>query len=327
MPDMAIADELVGLMPGLAIEFVSYAAGAEVYRAHGRAVHDLRAVDMPPFLDITVKLTRLIGFMDRQPQLIVAHEEYPALVAAQIVGIPCVFITDFFLDPNTMAMDALKFAAEVIFVGERGMFTEPPFLSGKIQYVGRPVRRFNYSCKDRGRARQELGISEESLVVLIQPGAWDEARVPIAQLMMDAWKRITVVPKRLIWLAGRDVDALASQFADERDVLFLREDWQIDRLMAASNVLITKANRVTVFEAAAMGLSSVSISTMANWPDDVAVSNVKSNVCLSADGLTSETLSGVVEKATTMNVPPAVSASQGVAAAASLLAAHLRAIQ
>jgi hypothetical protein len=326
VPDMAIAHELTRLAPHIQIDFVSYATGAETYRACGYPVTDVGAPEMPPFLDMIVALTRLFGQMEPAPRLIVSHEEIPAVVAAEILGIPCVFITDFFMDPSSMFMQALQYASEIIFTAERGLYTEPPQLRGKVQYVGRAVRPFQYCLADRDRARAELGIPPNATVILLQPGTWVESRAPVADLIMDTWKLIPRSPKRLIWLAGRDYDSLHSRFSDQPDLILLREDWKIDRLMAASNVLITKANRLTVYEAAALGLPSISLSNGANWPDDVAVANVDSNTPLVADSVTPQLLMETIMQSIAANPSPATEVSAGVAGAAARLARHVEEI-
>jgi hypothetical protein len=323
VPDMAIADHLMKLVPDLKIQFISYAAGAEAYRARGYPVLDMRATELPPFLDMVVAFTRLFGLMEPEPSLIVAHEEFAVLTAAEILEIPCLFITDFFADPTGPTMQVMKSAAEIIFTAERGIYTEPPFLRGKIHYVGRAVRPFEYSLADRAKARAELNIPPDATVALMQPGAWVESRVPIAELVMAAWQLVPHAPKRLIWLAGRDIDAMSSQYGKEEDLILLREDWKIDRLMAASNVLITKANRLTVYEAAAMGLPSISVSTMANWPDDVAVATVESNMSLSAGELTPRLLADAIVQGVAATPSAAVKISGGVSGAAARIARYL----
>jgi len=326
VPDMAIARELAKSAPDIPIRFVSYAAGAEAYRACGFPVTDLEVEDNPPFLDMVVKLTRLFGEMNPWPRLIIAHEEFPVLPAAEIFEIPCVFITDFFTDPGHLLMQALKYASEVVFTGEPGVFTEPPYLNGRIHYIGRAVRDFEYSLSDRVRARTELGIPADAVVALFQPGAWVESRVPIAELLIDAWNLLPGSPKRLIWLTGRDHDVLSSKFGDRPDLMLLQADWKIDRLMAASDVLITKANRLTVYEAAAIGLPSISISNLANWPDDVAVARVPSNIALTASD-TPEILRDAIERSIGSKPVPAIAVSGGVRSAASRIAHHIRNLQ
>ena len=326
VPDMAIATALKSAEPDVNIQFVSYAAGAEAYRACGYHVLDLHKPDTPPFLDMVIAFTKL--FAQAKPQLIVAHEEIPALPVAKAFEIPCIFITDFFADPSNLAMWALRYADEVIFTAQRGLFTEPPYLKGKVYYVGRAVRRFDYTPADIERARCELGIPQDAIVVLCQPGAWVESQIPLTDLLDAAWKLVVRSPKRLIWLAGRDYQALATRFQKEPEITVLKEDWKIDRLMAASDVLITKANRVTVYEAAAMGLPSISISNLMNWPDDVAVAGVDSNTAISGDSVTPERLSELIlEKAGSKPPVAATELSGGVAGAAARIAHHLVSLQ
>ncbi len=189
--------------------------------------------------------------------------------------------------------------------------------------MGRAVRPFEYSLGDRARARAEVGIPRDATVALLQPGAYVESRVPVAELLMAAWKILPRSPKRLIWLAGQDFADLKSRYGKAEDLILLREDWRIDRLMAASNVLITKANRTTVYEAAAMGLPSISVSMMVNWPDDVAVANVMSNQALSVHSLTPERLAEAIQEATASTPTAAVDVSQGVVGAAKRIAHHV----
>jgi UDP-N-acetylglucosamine:LPS N-acetylglucosamine transferase len=96
--------------------------------------------------------------------------------------------------------------------------------------------------------------------------------------------------KRLVWLAGNDYENLASRCSERPDITILRVDWRIDRLFAACDLVITKANRTTVFEAASLGIPSISLSTGANWPDEVAISGIRSNVMLNARFITPENL-------------------------------------
>ena len=315
VPDMAIAARLTELMPNLRIRFVSYAAGAEAYRACGYDVTDLRLPDMPPLWDQVIALTKLLS--TTTPAVIVAHEEMAAVPLASAMNIPCMFITDFFIDPSNLMMHALKYAHEIVFTSERGVYTEPPYLADKVHYVGRTVRKFQYGIADRERARHELDIPADALVVLCQPGAWGESRVPLWDLLSAAWDRVPASSKRLIWLAGRDYHQLLGVSRGRTDVIVLKEDWNIDRLMAASNVLISKANRVTVYEAAAIGLPSISISNSANWPDDVAVAKVDSNSVVWRDSVTPQELADLILKKSNTAPVPATEISSGVDGSAS----------
>jgi hypothetical protein len=222
-------------------------------------------------------------------------------------------------------MQMLNYAQEVIFTAERGMFTEPPQLRGKVHYVGRAVRTFEYRLSDRARARSEIGIPLDATVALFAPGGWNESLAPVADLVLGAWRLVPSASKRLIWLAGDDYDHLRARLRDDADVIVLRQDWKIDRLMAASNVLLTKANRNSIYEAAALGLPSISISTLANWPDDVAVAHVASNSALVARSLTPQSLRDEIVKSIAATPAPATSVSGGVTGAAERLAARITA--
>jgi UDP-N-acetylglucosamine:LPS N-acetylglucosamine transferase len=321
VPDIAIAHEVVKLHPQARIAFVSYADGASVFRAHEIPFIDLGAPENPELFEMVFCLSRL--FLARQPQLVIAHEEFGAVLAARIAAVPCIFLTDFFFDPNLPLMQLLKHTLEVVFTGERGVFTEPPYLKRQIEYVGRAVRPFEYNLSDRARARAELKIDPSALVALVQPGGWTESRVAIAELLLSAWQSIPEEPKAMLWLAGRDHDALLAKLTDDSSVILLREDWQIDRLMVASDLLITKANRLTVYEAASLGLPSISISTGANWPDDVGVGAVESNIAIVLETLTSSTLADIIRRTATIKPQPEKSSSQGVSGAANRIVTHI----
>jgi hypothetical protein len=154
VPDMAIVEEVKVLVPELDVRFVSYSSGAEAFRSRGYDVIDIGVESDPQLLDMIVHEARTIGSL--APQLVIAHEEFAALPTAEIFRIPCVFITDFFLDPTSLPMNAQRYAAEVIFTAERGVFTEPPYLRGKVQYVGPAVRSFKYRPDDPGYAQERV---------------------------------------------------------------------------------------------------------------------------------------------------------------------------
>lgn len=122
---MAIAQNLLRERADLSVQFASYGAGTEAYRKCGFPVIDLVAPDAPSFLEMVVSVTQLVT--RGRPDLVVAHEEFAALIAAKVAAVPCVFINDFFMDPTTLFMQSLKYAAEVIFTGERGLLQSPRF--------------------------------------------------------------------------------------------------------------------------------------------------------------------------------------------------------
>lgn len=284
VPDMAVAEELVRLMPTLDIRFISYAEGVTAFESAGYDVHDLKLPSEPPFLEALVSETRVIDTL--RPQLVVAHEEIPALLGAKVFEVPSIFITDYFLDPGTLYMQALRFATQVIFIGQAGVFTQPPYLAAKTRYVGHAIRKFTYGPEDRERARRELSLASGAVVVFCNPGSWPESMFPIARLVAESFDLLPQDTKHLIWLAGKDYERLLSLFQQRRDITLLAEAAQVDRIIVASDVVITKANRLSTLEAASLGVPTISLSFGANWPDDVAVSQLPSNVVLDASTVT-----------------------------------------
>lgn len=283
IPDIEIGRKLQALRTNVDIVYVSYSTGAETFESCGYDVINLQMPDDPDPWDALVKQLRLIGHV--KPRLVVAHEECQALIASEVFGIPSIFITDYFMDPSSHWTQPLKAAIEIIFIGDPGLFTEPLYLRKKIQYVGPAIRRLE-CCSTRADIRRELGIADEDVVLLCQPGNYDEAAVPMYNVLLSAWDQLPFGSKKLIWLAGRDYKAISSNLSQRTDIVVEAQNWKIERLFSACDLVITKGNRVTVFEAASLGIPSISISNGRNWPDDVYISRIKSNIALDANSTT-----------------------------------------
>jgi predicted glycosyltransferase len=172
-------------------------------------------------------------------------------------------------------MGTLQFAEEVLFLGAEGVFPEPPWLSGKTRYVGTIMRDFQYTAADQRRARTELGIPQEATVVAVFPGSWREERTPLADAVLEAFECLPGDSKRLIWVAAADHGLIARRTAGRNDVLVFDYYRDIDRLMVAANVAITKTNRKTVFELRHLNVPTIAVTYGLNPPDDVAVSSLK----------------------------------------------------
>jgi hypothetical protein len=279
IPDMAIGDELLRLLPLIDLKFVSYGTGAATFRANGRPVIDLEMPDANPPWETVFRAGQVIR--DRQPCLVVSHEEFAVLPVAKIFGIPTVFITEWFSDSQSPMMQALAFADEVICIEAPGVFDEPPCVEGKVFYTGPVLRRFEYSRADRDRARKELGLAADSTIILVTPGGWaTEEREPFSEILIPAFDRLKAPGKMLVWIAANDYALLSGRFALRKDVLVKEHDWQMDRLMVASDLAITKANRITLKELAALGIPSISISQGRNPIDDMLIERIPTNVVL-----------------------------------------------
>jgi spore coat polysaccharide biosynthesis predicted glycosyltransferase SpsG len=87
-------------------------------------------------------------------------------------------------------------------------------------------------------------------------------------LVLRSFDLLDRASKRLIWVAGSDTEALRTKTGTRDNVFVVEHEWQIDRLMVASDVAITKANRKTVIELESLGIPSVALSAGLNPIDD-----------------------------------------------------------
>jgi UDP-N-acetylglucosamine:LPS N-acetylglucosamine transferase len=325
IPDLAIVGELRRLRDDIQVRFVSYATGADTLREFGHEVVDLDLPARNSQLETQVRATRVIGNMG--PDLVIAHEEFTAMPAAKVFGIPALFLTDFFTAPKSFAMQAMGYADEVIFTGEPGVFEEPEQVRGRVTYVGPVLREFRFSKADRRQAREELGLRQETLVISVMPGSWNEQQAPLFDLLAAAADSLPGDRKSIIWIADQDYDALCERARNHPYLSVVRIDPEIDRLMAASDLAITKANRVTCVELGVLGIPSISVTFDLNPPDDEVVMRIPSNVHLRAKEIDAASLARIMsetlEKAATNPPAPAPPKKNGRVGAAERISYHL----
>lgn len=287
---LAIADRLVDLIPELEVRFVSYGSGAEVMRDRGRPVLDLGLPDQPDVFAMENRLPRAFA-TGSTPSIVVAHEEFDVPIAARHRRLPCVVVTDWFLnDPDDWRMESLTHAEEVLFLDEgAGIFPEPEYVEHKVRYVGPVLRPLRYARSDRLRARQAGGFPRDALLVsvLIWPGRRAESIAPLAALLNQAFELLEVAPgidKLLVW--NRDGDS------------------EFDRTMAACDLAITKGNRNLVLELAAMGVPAVSVSHGLNVIDDIRTARLPNNVTVAYRDLNAPALARLMTRMITLEVKP-----------------------
>ena len=116
IPDIAIVRELEQLRPDIQVRFVSYGTGARTFAAHGIPCIDLQLPDQNSIGATTVLAGRVMAAL--APDLVVAHEEFPAMPVAKIFGLPTVMITDFFTGPGMLSMESLWYADRVLFLAD-----------------------------------------------------------------------------------------------------------------------------------------------------------------------------------------------------------------
>lgn len=313
IPDIEIARALLALRDDVDLRMVSYASGAKAIANAGLPLIELELPELNPITLTTVLAAKLIGWL--RPTLVIAHEEFPAMPAAKIFDVPAVFLTDWFLEPDTYPMHALQFADAVYFLDDHGIYEEPPFLKGRVEYLGRLQRAFAYTRQDRPKAREELGIVADALVVAVLPGRFNtEAHAPIADLVLQAFDQLSVPTKHLLWVAGDDAPTLRARTANRPDITILDFEPQIDRVMVAADVAITKANRKTVLELESFGIPQIALAFGLNPIDEKRAKHVSGLTLLAAPQRNSETLSADILGCAVP--PPPCVASRGIAARA-----------
>jgi UDP-N-acetylglucosamine:LPS N-acetylglucosamine transferase len=264
--DVAIANELRRVRPHIEIGFASYDAGYRAFLAAGEMVFDMDLPEKNPFPSTVVKSERLIRKL--KPQLVVAQEELAPLVAAAICYTKSVFTSHWFPLVRRDVHQAYEYASSVIFMEEEGLFVEPPEIVGRVKYCGPIIRTLDFNVDGAKKKRKDLGLSEQDLFILVLPGSPPEAREPIVELVIGAFKMLTDHAKCLMWIAGKDYEVLKKQVRYEQEIVIVESSFEVDQWILASNIVITKGTYNIGREVMALGRPSISLSHNYNWVDD-----------------------------------------------------------
>jgi UDP:flavonoid glycosyltransferase YjiC (YdhE family) len=296
IPDIELARELVRIRPDLHLQFASYAMGVTTLRAAGFSVIDMQLSDEAGYLESIVAAIRTIS--NERPGLVVSHEEFAALPVAKSFSLPTILIVDFFSPVQTLWSESSQYADEVLFIERRGIFPEPPWLRGRIRYVGPLVRPLAVTRNDRLRMRAELDLPVDAKVVSVIPGSWaTEERAPVFELVIPAFRGLPYGRKKLIWVAGRDIEKLAARTGGVEDITLIGEFSPIEKLMVASDLVVTKGNRGTTIELASLGVPAVSLSFGLNVIDEMITWRIPTNTALNARGVDAECLRDAIHGA------------------------------
>ncbi len=316
--DLAICEELDQRLDDLDVRFVSYAAGAQTLAEQGHGVLDLDLPEQNAPTETLVLAARLIHYL--RPRLVVSHEELMVGAAARIFDTPCVFLTDWLLDDEAI-MEPLAFVKEVLLLDQPRFYSEPSSGSGRTRYFNPVLRTLTYSAADRPRARRELGLAEDEVIisVFIHPGRRSEEVTPIFDLLYPAFRGLDAPAKRLLWLT--EDDPILTERARGLDDVEIRrpEEQPYDQLMAATDIGVTKGNRNIVFELSALGVPSVSFTDQWNGIDDYRTARIPTNTTLRIDQVQPKQVQWELESALTArpalqaNCPPWVDGRFAVA--------------
>lgn len=292
---MAITAELPRFIPNIDVHFASYATGAETFRSRKRAVVDMRLPEENSYFPTLFAAQNVI--LDLRPDVVLAHEEFAAIIAAKITGIPAIFVSAWLPPAASIGGASLSYADSIVLLERPGIFPPLEPSEARLRFAGPLVRKMDYTRKDCAQARSDLAIPQDAQVVLVANGGWaSEAKAPTAATILSAFRELNHPGKLLLWLSGREHEALASMTAGMPDVRLLGQTDRMDVLLAASDLVITKANRGTVMEAANMGLPTISLSYGLNPIDDILVTRLRSNLQLNAHATDGPTLRQYIEQ-------------------------------
>lgn len=292
MPDSAIMEATRKLYADFDVRFVSYDTGAAALDRLGYAVIDLKLPEWPPFLETAVRAAQVIG--NFRPDLVISHEDFAMMPMAKVSNLPTIFITHWFWKTEHIHMQSLCYADRILFIEEPGVFEEPSYVAGKVEYFGPLVRNLGYTRADRDRVRARLGTATSTVLVSVMPGSWTEAQAPLVDMLMLAFRDLPVDDKQLVWIAGADTEELTNRFAAEPNITVKRFDEDIGALMVASDLVITKANYTSAREIDSLSVPQVSISHRLNPIDDIFAERIATNRALYADELDADKLGSVL---------------------------------
>jgi hypothetical protein len=294
IPDMAIADALRARSPTTEIRFASYSTGLATLRAADRPALDLGLPEANPFVATLLACSEAI--QRESPDVVLAHEEFAAVVAARLAGVPNAFLSAWLPPDRTIHAEALAHADAIILLENPGFFPVPASLRVRPVYAGPVLRPMSYTVRDRAALREHWGWNRETFAVAVVPGgASPDAQAPMADLVLSAFHQLPQAEKRLVWVASGDYDRMAARLDGQRDVSVQKFVNPIEKLLGACDLVVTKGTRGITLDAAAVGIPSLSISHGQNPVDDVLVPRMRTNVALVAGALDPDILASYMQ--------------------------------
>ncbi|MCC6537271.1 MAG: hypothetical protein IT162_06970 [Bryobacterales bacterium] len=263
---LRIATELRAVCPDAEVRFVSHGAGARTLREHGLAPVDLELPDRPPLFAVQDALARKWTDLEKefQPLMLASHGE-PELVRR--LGeqqepdwpCPCVLLVQ---DVENAYLPLLRGHREILVLGEAKVD-----LAARIRPVGPILRELRCRREDMEQARQEMNLPIEELIVsvIVAPGARTELAEPAYDSLRQAFALVNpeqhsqhrgpLTGKRLLWDPAAGLKE--GPFFDASDY---------GRVMAASDVVITKGDASVIAELHVVGTPCIVVSRSMRQP-------------------------------------------------------------
>lgn len=276
MNDLLILQELKKLNDSLSILLASYDKGYFYLCNLGINVFNL---GLSQEEELTMKAGIKIWSLIRRfkPDLVISDEVFIVLHITKALKIPSILITHWFFEyynKNHPVIPAVRKADFVIFVDTPLFHTIPFGFNVPLTFVGPIIREFKYSLKDKRKVREELGIDNEAKVIFVTPGGRARDRKKMLNVSIEAFKDIKEKNKKLILLTGELYQEYLKGIGKDPEIIVKDYDWEIDRLMVASDLAICSGSFSTTWELAYLGIPSISIPDIKNPIDQIHVNRM-----------------------------------------------------
>jgi len=302
MNDILIIRQLEKINKDLEIQIDSYAQGFMFLKKNGFEAFDLDLkLEEEASPEIFKKIKSRLN--EIKPDLVVSDEFFMALPMARKFGIPSIFISNWFFEEFYEwhpLIPVVKKANHIIFVDRKEFHNIPSNFNVPISFVGPIVREFKYTLKNKSKVREELEIGQNDRVILVTAGGRSEERNELLDLNVEVFKKLNLNNLKMILLTGNLYHEYSKSLEDEKGIIVKDFDWDMDRLMVASDIVICKGTYSTAWELIYLGIPSICFPDDENPVDKARVSTLAELNIAVAVNLNNFNVPYLLEKAKTL---------------------------
>ena len=303
--DMIIIDALREQLPGVRLALFSYDQGYEAFSFYDRECVNIRPPEWPQDgPEWGKKLDELMNEYMTQfpPDLIISDEVGLAVSIAMNVGVPCIFISDWLpIKPHVsdQGFRTVYSADRIVYLGYEGSMHPPEDMRHKVDFVGPVIRKSECTQKDRSRIRNELRMDTKTRFILVLAGGVQETDEDYFRVCIDGFRRADI-DGRLYLVCGRLFERFQRETDENIEVVGHVKD--PNRLVLASNLIISRGGHTTMWEIASMTTPSIIIpaSESANVIQKIHANDMEHQRfvtrVISESDLSEETLSAAIER-------------------------------
>lgn len=262
--DMCIAKMLKKISKDkLKLKFVSYATGYKCLVKYRYHPIDL---SLPEMGKKRMAQKRIKFLIDKEkPDLIVSDEELIVLPLAKERKIPSILITNWLPQIEKMSKREYSFYTNlfllsemIIFPDREDSFEVPNELKKLVKFVNPIIFPSHFSLKDRKSIRKELKIDNNEKFILATAGGTHPIDRIFFKCILKAFQKLNLKGKLYLLSGVFKKEFLKYQLQNEKIIV---KDFvnQIEKIMIASDLVITRGGHTTLWELASLGIPSISI--------------------------------------------------------------------